>query len=280
MAGPESAVRRLIAEAADAARGTIRAYHGSPYDFDRFDASKIGTGEGAAAYGNGLYFAGNEDVARSYRDALRWRRQDSTDPAVRAAMWAHRHGGPADAVAALQSTIDNSMFGKSSWDSQLNTAAIEYLQSGGELPELPKGHMYQVEIGYPEESLLDYDRPFSSPPGVVSAKALREVYPFDISDKTLGAIKDGSWRLDAYDGRPYQNAAVAILKMASTRQGADALRAAGVPGIRYRDQVSRGSSGGTRNYVIFPGGEDRIQILRKYGLLPPLMAPAMMQDDQ
>ena len=48
----------------------IRAYHGSPHDFDRFDISKIGTGEGAQVYGRGLYFADREGVARSYRDAL------------------------------------------------------------------------------------------------------------------------------------------------------------------------------------------------------------------
>jgi hypothetical protein len=50
--------------------GPIRAYHGSPHDFDRFDLSKIGTGEGAQAYGHGLYFAEREGTARSYRDAL------------------------------------------------------------------------------------------------------------------------------------------------------------------------------------------------------------------
>jgi hypothetical protein len=49
---------------------TVTAYHGSPYSFDRFDISKIGTGEGAQAYGYGLYFAENEKVARGYRDAL------------------------------------------------------------------------------------------------------------------------------------------------------------------------------------------------------------------
>jgi hypothetical protein len=48
----------------------IKAYHGSPHDFDRFDMSKIGTGEGAQAYGHGLYFAGDEGVARSYREGL------------------------------------------------------------------------------------------------------------------------------------------------------------------------------------------------------------------
>ena len=38
----------------DQAPKGIRAYHGSPHDFDRFDMSKIGTGEGAQAYGLSL----------------------------------------------------------------------------------------------------------------------------------------------------------------------------------------------------------------------------------
>ena len=48
----------------------IKAYHGSPHSFDQFDMSKIGTGEGAQAYGHGLYFADSEGVAKSYRDQL------------------------------------------------------------------------------------------------------------------------------------------------------------------------------------------------------------------
>ena len=46
------------------------AYHGSPYQFDKFDMSKIGTGEGAQAYGHGLYFAENPDIAKSYQQNL------------------------------------------------------------------------------------------------------------------------------------------------------------------------------------------------------------------
>jgi hypothetical protein len=42
------------------------AFHGSPHTFDKFDASKIGTGEGSTAYGHGLYFAENNNVAKSY----------------------------------------------------------------------------------------------------------------------------------------------------------------------------------------------------------------------
>ena len=47
--------------------GGIKAYHGSPHSFERFDTSKIGTGVGAQPYGRGLYFAGSEDVAKPYR---------------------------------------------------------------------------------------------------------------------------------------------------------------------------------------------------------------------
>ena len=50
--------------------GGVRAYHGSPHSFERFDTSKIGTGEGNQAYGHGLYFAEAEKVAQQYRDQL------------------------------------------------------------------------------------------------------------------------------------------------------------------------------------------------------------------
>lgn len=48
----------------------IRAYHGSPHDFDKFSLDHIGKGEGNQSYGRGLYFADSEDVAKGYRDGL------------------------------------------------------------------------------------------------------------------------------------------------------------------------------------------------------------------
>ena len=48
----------------------ITAWHGSPYQFTKFDPAKIGTGEGAQAYGHGLYFAENPNVAKQYQKAL------------------------------------------------------------------------------------------------------------------------------------------------------------------------------------------------------------------
>ncbi|MFN3856533.1 MAG: hypothetical protein ACK4RV_02205 [Caulobacter sp.] len=46
------------------------AYHGSPHIFDSFSLDNIGTGEGAQAFGWGLYFAGKKEVAKYYRDVL------------------------------------------------------------------------------------------------------------------------------------------------------------------------------------------------------------------
>ena len=47
-----------------------RAYHGSPHKFDKFSLDKIGTGEGAQAYGYGLYFASKKEIAEHYRRLL------------------------------------------------------------------------------------------------------------------------------------------------------------------------------------------------------------------
>ena len=46
------------------------AYHGSPYKFDKFTTEKIGTGEGAQAFGWGLYFTDLEGIARGYAEEL------------------------------------------------------------------------------------------------------------------------------------------------------------------------------------------------------------------
>lgn len=56
-------------------RDVVRAleqlgYHGSPYHFDRFTLSHIGSGEGAQAHGWGLYFALSRRTAEGYRKRL------------------------------------------------------------------------------------------------------------------------------------------------------------------------------------------------------------------
>ena len=49
---------------------TIKAYHGTPHKVDKFSTEKVGTGEGAQAYGWGIYVSDRLEVADSYRTAL------------------------------------------------------------------------------------------------------------------------------------------------------------------------------------------------------------------
>ena len=57
------------------------AYHGSPEAFSAFNLEYVGTGEGNANYGWGLYFAGEREVAEFYRASLS-RHRTSLSPAI------------------------------------------------------------------------------------------------------------------------------------------------------------------------------------------------------
>lgn len=56
---------KIVSGADEPAKTGIRAYHSSPHDFDKFEWSPrtSGTGEGAQAYGAGLYFAESPKVS-------------------------------------------------------------------------------------------------------------------------------------------------------------------------------------------------------------------------
>jgi hypothetical protein len=49
----------------------LTAFHGTPHNIQgKFDINKVGTGEGAQAYGYGMYFAENPTVATQYKNIL------------------------------------------------------------------------------------------------------------------------------------------------------------------------------------------------------------------
>lgn len=51
------------------------AWHGSPYNFEKFDLGYIGSGEGHQVHGWGLYFAQDISISEQYRDGLGISRQ-------------------------------------------------------------------------------------------------------------------------------------------------------------------------------------------------------------
>jgi hypothetical protein len=249
-------------EAGDAVRSVIRAYHGSPHEFDRFDASKIGTGEGAQAYGHGLYFAGSEDTADFYRRKLS---EDGDAPERWARDFWDAQSKP-DAIGSPEKAYDyllgyirsirNAGPG-SAYSPGLKShyaAAEKYLlsQDPRAVPApIRQGHMYEVEIAHPERSLLDWDVPFArQEPRVMRAAERAGVYGRKWPRQELSVGESIALRGDEF-GRG---------------ELAENLFSAGVPGIKYLDGMSRRAGEGTRNYVMFPGTEDSIRILRKYAI--------------
>jgi hypothetical protein len=263
-------------EAGDAVRKVIRAYHGSPYDFDRFDAKKIGSGEGAQSYGHGLYFAESPETAEVYRQALSGGQANNlvSDDELRAFYAPGRIVKDNDKVLRF---IENQ---EEPWNWRVEVIGVdgsgaplpgerprihhttptvrEYDRSFG-LPLRRTGKAYEVEIGYPESSLLDFDAPVSEQSGIVR----------DAVRSLLGADAVGLRGKVAHD-----NIAKFYGDDLSDAGAARALLENGVPGTRYFDGLSRTEQKGTRNYVMFPGTEDSIRILRKYGMLAPIAAGA------
>jgi hypothetical protein len=241
----------------------IRAYHGSPHDFDRFDASKIGTGEGAQSYGHGLYFAGNEKVAIDYRDRLK----DLVDGPVPDELGdelqgviheirnlsARKAAASGDEYKTLQALIDDAFTRHADVQHRIREASYN------------PGRMYEVEIGFPEDSLLDWDASLSRQPEAVQRAFAKSGGSFS---GMTGQAGDGQ--------RLWLNRRMGKTEADASRE----LLEAGVPGIKYFDAVSRRTGSGTRNYVMFPGTEDSIRILRKYGLLAPIAAGAAMQGQE
>jgi hypothetical protein len=282
----------------------ITAYHGSPHDFDKFDMSKIGSGEGAQAYGHGLYFAEKEGVAKGYRDKLTdgasFIRPDGShwDPGtlqhLNVRVTARRDG--IDAAIAKAKELSAPPYTPATVLAGKDLAALEKLQATGGVKPNP-GRLYEVRINADPDQFLDWDAPLSKQPPKV-AEAMRGAFRdlnFEIPDNIVQlpngrfAPAVGDRVVGRPDGWPDRGTAEAVQKtiaqeaaknananagdlMSRTYGGqtkeakSNALRDSGIPGIKYLDQGSRAGGEGTRNYVVFDA--DKIEILKKYGWVP------------
>lgn len=253
-AGVEGALSRAAAQPARIAN-PIRAYHGSPHNFDAFDLSRIGTGEGAQAYGHGLYFAEAEPTAQSYRDnlsqvageTLLWPTAGASDLTKQLIL---AKNGDIDAAIAHA----GQMAGKRR-TSDLYAGVIDELQaikSKGRF-EISPGHMYEVNIHADPEHFLDWDKRIGDQSNHVQ----------DILRNRFGFNK-GQFLGDVNGGAAYESSKIVPGDFRDQARASESLRQAGIPGIRYLDQGSRAAGDGTRNYVIFD--PRLIEIMRKYAI--------------
>jgi hypothetical protein len=262
----------------------IDVYHGSPHRFEEFDASKIGTGEGAQAYGHGIYFAESPEVARGYREALsggdrgrfvekQGRRlsevgeaegfENLTPQDLAARIAAQYNGDIGKAVAETKSILQSTPKG---YARDLRSKALRELQRNKDQYEgaswVEPGALYKADL--PDEMvdrMLDWDKPLSEQSDFVKkALGVAEGYfavPLSSGEKMYAHGKSMA-------GVDLINELTSLMGEGNKVAASEYLRSRGIPGIRYLDAGSRGQGGsGTRNFVVFPSEEKKVKILKR-----------------
>jgi hypothetical protein len=233
--------------------GAATLFHGSPHRFSKFDLSKVGTGEGAQAYGHGLYFAENPAVARSYAspEATYQRVTGGLSPKQEFAHDLFSQGRDSDSVWRAMVQKYGRQAAETAEFQDAYDAAMKMNRAG---------NLYKTDVPDPAiAKMLDWDKPLSQQSEHVKA-ALQQLPNAEVQqafardwtahklikslEQSLGSERQVPGSLPGVTERYGGPQAVSEL-----------LRGIGIPGTRYLDQGSRGAGTGTRNYVVF---DDRL----------------------
>ena len=289
---PSRAPRGIGADVPNAPQG-ILAYHGSPYNFEAFDYSKMGTGEGAQAYGRGGYFASEADVARGYRPAgdLMVGNKSVSDLYDSISSRADRLSPRAaeaeyNKMAVLEDLMNDG-----------DVLAVRERAAGGAYDQATmdwferdiapnfkgSGSLYEVNIRANPEDFLDWEKPLSEQPEAV----LQALDPF-IQERlaSIAAAGERGRQIAREKGLPdftpksleqifsqMRGGDIAASgRLGQSSFSEDALIEAGVPGIKYLDPQA-----GSQNYVVFD--PSIIDIVKRYGIAGAATMLGMSQLD-
>jgi GNAT superfamily N-acetyltransferase len=258
------------------------------FPLGRMRMDKIGTGEGAQAYGQGMYVAEAEDVAKGYKDNISSQALDGAQAVLQ------RVGGDVDAAIAdrvkslsrfeerySQGDIDERLY---QFMKNLGRGQIEQLKQYKKQGYFSKGHMYEININANPDDFLDWDKTVGSQsqnvksllgwtPDAEQAYLSARNADEDALLSALSADASGQnyapTKLPIPAGSPPYSATGREIAgksnlFSSGEQAAEVLKGKGIPGIKYLDQVSRSDGAGTRNFVVFD--EKLISIVKKYGI--------------
>lgn len=261
-----------------AVKGGVRKgftnYHGSPHIFDRFDISKIGSGEGNQTYGWGLYTADSEGVGKAYRDQLKGKGDRFEHPqfgvvapnkveqylASVARKVDPRRFGELKAKATAQAVMNSPMPAEEqlagilegSYPDQKGWAELTKAFAPFKRIENP-GAMYEVGVAAdPKVDYLYHDKMLvqQSPKVQEALKDLRLMDPVTRPASVADTGRTAYGRLSNAWG--------------SDRRASQALLDRGVEGIRYPDQASRDIGIKTYNTIHF--SDKLISIVKRYGI--------------
>lgn len=260
----------------------ITVWHGSPHKFNKFDMSKIGTGEGAQAYGHGLYFSEAPEVAKSYQQVLGGTEKQfylggkQVDPRMMDAYESNAlsHLAYGKTPKQAMDDLESQGVGKQAL-AKMQKILDDFYKQGVKEVEIPKANSSLYKVDIPDEAvarMLDWDKPLSQQAPEVQA-ALGKLGQSIDDGVSIYQVPGGKWIADngkqmmtfssesaakaAFQGRTgkdiWNNLPSTIPADKSSK-----LRDSGILGIRYLDGGSRSAGQGSSNYVLFSDDLPRI----------------------
>jgi hypothetical protein len=265
------------------------------HELGAFDSSKIGTGEGAQAYGHGLYFAERKGTAESYQKGLSKGAQidgnkpragfdvedysadyfdgkpsfsgSSPDGILLQKVKELKQSGEPVREAALKE-IDQrikeveGVEGGNANDRLLGLKDLRKLVEEEDLSKFKyeKGSLYEVKIKARQEEFLELDDVI----GYQDQPFVEKI--FNANPKLQGLLEDAE---DYYTPGGENATGYSVLRVLQEtfepQEYARILNKAGIKGFKYKDAQTRFSpKGATYNYVVF---DDKIvDIAKKYGV--------------
>ena len=214
----------------------LTVYHGSPYKFNAFAPKSIGSGEGAQAYGYGHYAAGDMNVAKGYSP-----RDTGYEDTLMRMYKEFERKGDWDSLSVVEDALLHQT--PAEMRGAFGPSAEGLIKRIEAIPQ--EGSLYKIDL--PDDQIakmLDWDAEIGKQTPEVQALAKHfKLAPDDLGGDLVAAMD------------------------AKLPAGAEKMRQAGVPGIKYYDSQSRGGQRATeRNFVVFPGNEGLLQILERNGV--------------
>ena len=241
-----------------------RVYHGSGADFDRFDHSFMGTGEGAQAFGWGTYVTEVDGIARSYADAYGKKifKSGFGDFYLRKIREHLSDGGSFDDVKQHLLDYHKNMYDKTGGDTSMYGDFISDYEKLRDLKEedLPARRLYTVEI--PDnngKNYLEWYGIIGNGEKILTDMANRLGLPSWYFTKSFG-IQEG--------GTLYNSLSRTL---GSDKAASQFLHDMGYVGIKYpTNTLHGGNMYGTSNYVIFDENDleivDNVRFRKKESL--------------
>jgi len=241
------------------ARKGIKAYHGSPHRFDKFDIEQIGTGEGSQVYGRGLYFAEAKDVGRQYKtagledlqveliDGTRLPHEIHLENIVGRVIKDYPKLGRPQAIRIADEVMERGVKGRPTIPDHIPEGpSKKYYLSAIEAnkgAKLSEGSLYEVNIKASPDELIDWDAPIKKQSKVVQEKVdkLMKLNPKDYQTREMPhAMSKIYFRKE---GNPHGTDLITYLHSNfGFKETPKILESVGIKGIKYADAFSRGKS--------------------------------------